>query len=182
LLSTTIHSYIFGSNLNPKIKKVFHPLVFTMAMTQFSCFLMAKLSPSSLGYGTISDVLRIYTTKSMTPLSFGAGDVLLFFLGPAVIALSLQMFARRELMKKFLVQCVCGCLGSSLFSIFSTAWACNLLNVKTEAVRLSTLSRSITSPLAIAMTGERASFEERFLRCGNYLGCGGGETDRYIHH
>jgi len=148
LFFATVTGYMFGSNRSPKFKTLCHPL---LTATALSYLAMLVLAGCGVGYGSFMDVLRTYTVKSMTPSAFGAGDVLLFFLGPAVIALSSQMYERRNLMKQNLLQCAVGCIGSSFVSIFSTAWLAKAVKLSTIELRLATLSRNITSPLAMAM-------------------------------
>ena len=51
------------------------------------------------GY-TFLSMLKSYKHRTLKPFLAGAGDVLLFLLGPAVIALACQMYSRMKLMRE----------------------------------------------------------------------------------
>jgi putative effector of murein hydrolase len=81
----------------------------------------------------------------------GAGDWLLFLLGPAVVSLAVSMYDRRKLMRENIPE-VGTSIGVSTFGgLFGTAWAVRFLSIGNPAVRLSLLSRNITSPLAMSI-------------------------------
>ena len=87
----------------------------------------------------------------LTPFMAGAGDVLLFLLGPAVIALSMSMYGRKKLMKENISTVGASTLVSSFGGLYGTAAAVRLLGITNPTIRLSLLSRNITSPLAMAI-------------------------------
>lgn len=72
-------------------------------------------------------------------------------LGPAVIALACQMFEKRKLMRENLVEVGSAVAVSSFGGIFGTAAAVRVLQIASPYLRLSLLSRNITSPLAMAI-------------------------------
>jgi putative effector of murein hydrolase len=79
--------------------------------------------------------------------------VLLFLLGPAVLSLACQIYDRRLLMKENLAEVVAAVGVSSFGGVFGTAAAVRALALASPYLRLSLLSRNITSPLAMAIAG-----------------------------
>lgn len=156
LLSTTLSSFVFGANLPKSFTKLVHPLVTCTTLTWCAARVLAALTGS-----TFVGVLQAYKTGSVTPLlSAGAGDALLYLLGPAVVALACQMYGRKKLMRENIPEVGTSTLVSSLGGLYGTAAAVRLLGIVDPALRLSLLSRNITSPLAMAiaaMLGANAS-------------------------
>ena len=146
LLFSTLHSFVFGSRLPKKVTKVVHPLVTCTLGT----WLSAKLFGLINGF-TFPSMLFKYRTGKLTLMGVGAGDILLFLLGPAVISLACQMYDRRKLIKENFAEVATAIAVSSFGGLFGTACAVRVLGVGNPAVRLSLLSRNITSPLAMAI-------------------------------
>ena len=138
LLSTTLNNFVFGARQPKSFTKVVHPLVTTTVMTWSFMWVTAKCLSI-----TFHDMLRTYSTS--------AGPVLLGFLGPAVASLSCQMYERRKLMRDNIKQVVTAVLVSALGGLFGTALAVRFLQIGNPALRLSLLSRNITSPLAMSI-------------------------------
>lgn len=84
-------------------------------------------------------------------MTAGAGDILLFLLGPAVVSLAVSMYDRRKLMRQNWKEVVTAIGVSSIGGLFGTAAAVRWFNVASPYLRLSLLSRNITSPLAMAI-------------------------------
>lgn len=144
----TVLTYVFGARLPSSFTKVVHPLVTSTAGTLLLTQLDAKVTGSSF-----ENVLKTYKAGSLAPLSTGAGDLLLFLLGPAVGCLSVAMYSRKKIMAENLPVVVAAMLCSSLGGIFGTAWYVRLLQIgSSAAVRLSLLSRNVTTALAIVIT------------------------------
>ena len=146
LLSTTLSTFVFGANLPKSFTKVVHPLVTCTGLTWVASKLLALLTGS-----TFSNILQSYKAGTLSLLSAGAGDVLLFLLGPAVVALSCQMYGRKQLMRENIPEVGISTLVSSLGGLYGTAAAVRLLGIANPTIRLSLLSRNITSPLAMAI-------------------------------
>lgn len=72
-------------------------------------------------------------------------------LGPAVIALACQMYDKRQLMKESIVEVGSAVTVSAFGGVFGTAAAVRALQIASPYLRLSLLSRNITSPLAMAI-------------------------------
>ena len=147
LLATTLHNFCWGARLDKRITKVVHPLVTCTGLTWACAASVAKLTGKSF-----RSILQSYKVGSLFPIhKAGAGDFLLFLLGPAVVSLAISMYDRRQLMKNNWKEVVTGVGVSSLGGIFGTAAMVRLLNVASPTLRLSLLSRNITSPLAMAI-------------------------------
>jgi len=147
MLTATLASFVFGARFPPKLKKIVHPLVTCTGLTWLASILMAASTGNSfLG------MLKLYKTGSLTPLWYtGAGDVLLFMLGPAVVALSCQMYDRKKLMRENLKEVGTAVVTSTVGGLFGTALMVRSFGIASASLRLSLLSRNITSPLAMAI-------------------------------
>jgi putative effector of murein hydrolase len=146
MLSTTLHNFVFGARLPKKFTKVVHPLVTCTALTWNVALLFAALCGT-----TFKSMLKGYRTGNLSLLGAGAGDVLLFLLGPAVVSLAISMYDRRQLMKANFKEVVTAIGVSSFGGLFGTAAAVRFLGIASPYLRLSLLSRNITSPLAMAI-------------------------------
>ena len=97
-------------------------------------------------------MLQSYKVGSLFPLhSTGAGDILLFMLGPAVVALACQMYDRKKLMRQNVAEVSTAVTVSSVGGLFGTAFLVRLFNIANPSLRLSLIPRNITSPLAMAI-------------------------------
>jgi len=149
LLLTTLTSFVFGARLPKRFTKVVHPLVTCTGLTWIA---VAGLAAAIGKRATFRSVLESYRTGRLGPLSAtGAGDVLLFLLGPAVVSLAASMYSRRELVRDNVVQVGTAVGVSTAGGLFGTALAVRLLKIGSPYLRLSLLSRNITSPLAMAI-------------------------------
>jgi putative effector of murein hydrolase len=147
LLSTTLTSFVFGTRLSPDFTKVVHPLVTCTTLT------WAVIAGFSLLLRrNFHSMLHVYTRGGgLRGLHSGAGDILLFLLGPAVVSLAVSMYERRKLMKENLAEVGTAIGVSTVGGLFGTAMAVRVLDIMSPYLRLSLLSRNITSPLAMAI-------------------------------
>jgi putative effector of murein hydrolase/putative effector of murein hydrolase LrgA (UPF0299 family) len=148
MLATTLASFVFGARLPKPFTKVVHPLVTTSALTWTIATGFAAITGRSF-----KSMLKSYRTGSLTLGRAGAGDVLLFLLGPAVVSLAISMYDRRQLMRENLREVGTSVGVSTMGGLFGTALAVRLLGIGNPSLRLSLLSRNITSPLAMAIAG-----------------------------
>jgi putative effector of murein hydrolase len=146
MLSATLHNFVYGSRLPKTFTKVVHPLVTCTMITWATQQLFAMATGS-----TFFSVLKSYKTGSLGLATAGAGDILLFLLGPAVVSLAISMYDRRRLMRENLLEVFTAIGVSSFGGLFGTAAIVRLLRVASPYLRLSLLSRNITSPLAMAI-------------------------------
>ena len=144
----TVFTYVFGARLPSGFTKVVHPLVTSTAGT----LLLTKLDSLITG-SSFEDVLRTYKAGSLSPSKTGAGDILLFLLGPAVGCLAVPMYSRKKIMADNLLVVIAAMLCSAIGGLFGTAWYVRLLSIGSSAmVRLSLLPRNVTTGLAIVIT------------------------------
>lgn len=149
--STTLASFVYGARMNPKIKKVVHPLVTCTALTWTVMGLFAKCVEGR----TFRSMLSSYKMGSGFNGLFGTGpgDILLFLLGPAVMSLAISMYDKRDLIRDNFAQIATAVSVSSLGGLFGTAWMVRLIGLMQPSFRVALLSRNITSPLAMAIAG-----------------------------
>lgn len=144
----TLFTYVFGARLPSGFTKIVHPLVTSTAGTLLLTKLDALVTAASF-----DDVLKTYKAGSLAPAQTGAGDLLLFLLGPAVGCLAVPMYSRKQIMADNLPVVVAAMLCSSVGGLFGTAWYVRLLGIASnDMVRLSLLSRNVTTGLAIVIT------------------------------
>ncbi|KAL3807194.1 hypothetical protein ACHAXA_008906 [Cyclostephanos tholiformis] len=144
----TVLMYVFGARFPPAITKIVHPLVTATAGT----LLLTKLDATITG-SSFKDILKTYKAGSLSPTKTGAGDLLLFLLGPAVGCLSIAMYSRKKILADNLPVVIAAMLCSSVGGLFGTAWYIRLLGVGASVmVRLSLLTRNVTTGLAIIIT------------------------------
>jgi Putative effector of murein hydrolase len=147
-LFTTLATFAFGARLPKSFTQKVHPLITCTTLTWTVMAMFAKLTGQ-----TFSAMLSSYRVGSMCPIHLGAGDLLLFMLGPAVVALACQMYNRKRLMKENLWEVGTAVGVSSVGGLFGTAAMVRLLGLSSPVLRLCCLSRNITSPLAMAIAG-----------------------------
>lgn len=143
----TIASYIFGTRLPKSITAFFHPLVTSTVIT--------LLTTKGFGMITANDFIKVLGTYKSGSLSFwkgGAGDFLLFLLGPSVVSMSIAMYSRKALMKENWLVVFVSTLVSAGGGLFGTAIFVKWLRMANDILRISLLPRNITTGLAIAIT------------------------------
>ena len=148
LLFTTLATFVFGARLPKSFSKVVHPLVTCTSLTWLGVHLMARLVG---GGATFLSLLRGYKAGTLAPMAAGAGDVLLFMLGPAVVALACQMYDRKRLMRENIAEVGTAVGVSSFGGLLGTAAMVRALGIANPTIRLCLLSRNITSPLAMSI-------------------------------
>ena len=79
------------------------------------------------------------------------GSIVAMFLAPATALLAVSIYKEREKLKKNFLPVVLGSIVGSVVSVFSIIILCQLLGVDTT-IRLSMISKSVTTPIAIAIT------------------------------
>ncbi len=148
---STVAAYVFGARLPSDIVKVVHPLVTSTAITLGVIRTVAEFTGS-----TFMDVLSQFKVGSMKWDVAGAGDIFLYMLGPAVVSFALSMYSRRKLMKENLPAVLTAMVLSGGGGLFGTAAFVRLLQIGGKnggrVVRLSCLTRNVTTALAMAVT------------------------------
>jgi putative effector of murein hydrolase len=146
----TITSYIWGTRLPNEFVKLCHPLVTSSVL--FLCLIRA------LAYVTNRDYLQVlasYKAGSLSPMKAGAGDYLLYLLGPGVVAFAVSVYGRKSLLFNNLPMVLTAMAVSSIGGLFATGAFVRLIQLggpNGRLVRLSVLARNVTMALAMALT------------------------------
>ena len=143
----TLLSYVTGARFPSKLRKAIHPLLSSAGLTLALLSLHARLLSQ-----TLTQELQAYVSRSSCPVHLGGGDLLLGLLGPSILAMAVQVYERRALLAKNLGKVLGTCLGASAFGLFSSAALSRALALP-PALGKATLSRCITTPLAMAVAG-----------------------------
>jgi putative effector of murein hydrolase len=151
LLLVTLATFCYGARMPTNFQKVVHPLVTCTTLTWAVIGLFAKCTGQ-----TFSTLLQSYKLGGGTinggVASPGAGGILLFLLGPAVVSLAVSMYEKRQLLRDNAKEVATGVAVSSLGGLLGTAVMVRCMNVLQPSLRIALLSRNITSPLAMAIT------------------------------
>ena len=106
------------------VKAILNPVVTCVAITLASLFLFSNVA----GVGFVS-LLQAYKTGSACPVHLGAGDLLLFLLGPSVIGFAVQMYEQRGKVGSKIREVLAATVGASFMGLFGTALAARALNL-----------------------------------------------------
>ena len=146
LLFATLLGFAAGSSFPVRVQRLVHPLLFCTGFTLSTILLLSTaigLPPASL--------LRSYLVPGGAPVS-AAGNLLLAMLGPATLSFGIAMYERRALMRSSAVSVGSSVICATIVGVFGTALAARSL-VLPAYLKLATISRQVTAPLAIAIAG-----------------------------
>lgn len=146
----TVATYVWASLLPTGFTKFVHPLVVSTILT----WGLMQFTAMATG-DTFKAVLKTYKAGSLNWVDSGAGDHLLNLLGPSVISFAIAMYSRKKLLKENFFVVVVAMLisaGGGLFGTAAFVRAINLGGKNGSLVRLSVLSRNVTTALAMAVT------------------------------
>lgn len=149
MLFATVCSFVFGARLPPSFTKIVHPLI----TATIGALAVTKLDATLTG-STFEDVLRTYKSGTVWPLNkAGAGDILLYLLGPAVGCFSVAMYSRKKIIAENLFVVISAMMCSALGGLFSTSWAIRLFSIggASSKVRSALVPRNVTTALALAI-------------------------------
>ena len=129
-ITLSIIAFRIGLWVNRKIK---HPLA----------------NPLLIAMGLIVIILVVFDI----PLDIyeKGSSVIGLFLAPITAVLSVSIYRQRALLKESLLPVLLGTLAGSVASLLSIRWTCNLLGLD-QVVLASLMSKSVTTPIAIAIT------------------------------
>ena len=149
MLLVTLHNYAVGSRLVTCITtstQWMHPLV---TCTILTWVVVAIIVAPAKEQSSFLDILRSYhRNHGDMGLGGGAGDLLLYMLGPMVISLSVPMYSKRNIVRAHVKEVATAVISASFGSLFGTALVVRYLGVNTSH-RLSLISRIVTPSLAI---------------------------------
>lgn len=83
------------------------------------------------------------------------GSLINLFLAPATACLAVSIYTRVELLKKNWLPILVGCAVGSLTSMGSVYVLCRLFRLD-EAVTVSLIPKSVTTPIAVSISGSRS--------------------------
>lgn len=146
----SIFLYVWGARLPAGFVQYVHPLV--------TCAVMTLVTIKAMSFAVdipFLDYLRYYKSGTLDFMKVGAGDLFLYLLGPSVVSFAISMYSRRELLKSNFFVVLAAMLVSSFGGLFGTAAFVRLIKLggpDGALVRLSVLSRNVTTALAMALT------------------------------
>lgn len=110
----------------------------------------ALFNPLLISYLIIIPLLLVFNI----PLEWynEGGDIINMFLSPATAVLAISVYRQRELLRKHLLTVVMGSLAGSLCSIIVVSLLCALFGLD-DALTASLIPKSITTPMAMAVSG-----------------------------
>ena len=151
--AATFAAYVGCARLPAAITKAIHPLLTSTGVVWGLLYAYG----AATGSASFVDSVKTYKKSSLAWHSAGAGDLLLFCLGPSVVSFAVSMYSRKTIMLQNFKIVVAAILVSSLGTIFGTAAFTNLIRLGGASgnalmIRLSMLARNITTALAIPVT------------------------------
>jgi putative effector of murein hydrolase len=146
---TTIAAYVWGARMPQEVVQIAHPLVTGTVVLLCVMGGLARATDSSF-----KQVLRTYRVNSLEWREAGAGDILLYLLGPSVVSFAISMYSRKQLLFSNFWVVLTAVLVSAAGGLFGTAAFVNLIQLGGSGgrtVRLSVLSRNVTTALSMAL-------------------------------
>lgn len=107
------------------------------------------VNPLLISIILIVAILRIFDIP-LEAFNIG-GNIVAMFLAPATALLAVSIYKEWKNLKKNFLPIVIGSLVGSFVSVFSIIILCQVLGVETN-IKLSLISKSVTTPIAIAIT------------------------------
>jgi putative effector of murein hydrolase len=156
--------------MSGKIKKYIHPVISSAGLIFLSLGMLATISNLS-----IETVLNSYYGNGLN----GGGDIISSMLGPSVICFGLQLFQYRSLLMNNLWVIFSSTFFSAWFGLLSSSIMSNIAFLQPKQIAFSTLTRCITSPLALAgaqLTGADPSLSALIVIITGIIGASVGEA------
>mmetsp|Transcript_10197 Transcript_10197/g.23880 ORF Transcript_10197/g.23880 Transcript_10197/m.23880 type:complete len:520 (-) Transcript_10197:59-1618(-) len=151
--TATFASYVRCARMPSAFTKAIHPLL-TSTVVVWGLLYAYGIATGATDF---IESLMTYKTGSLAWDVAGAGDILLFCLGPSVVSFAVSMYSRKKLLLENFKIVVAAMLMSSVGGLFGTAAFANLIRLGGTSgnaliIRLSMLARNITTSLAIPVT------------------------------
>eukprot|EP00775_Hariotina_reticulata_P011013 gene11013-11167_t len=140
-LAATIGGYLIGELVPKAYHGVLHPVLVTAVLANAGCALQGSL----LGW-SYTKAQQMYLAKGAGPM--GAGDALMGLLGIVIISFGFRIYTQRDTMKRHFPEIFGATILSSVFSLFSTAFAAKALGLSSALAR-ALVPRSVTVALAL---------------------------------
>lgn len=145
-VATTLFSFCVAQRLPSRLKIILHPLISTTLATIGSIALLGAATGTPF-----ATALAAYYVRSGAPLA-GAGNLLAFLLGPAVVTFAFTVDRHRTLAVARAVEVSGSSMFAAIGSLFGTALVARALGLA-PATRLLMVPRTITAPLAVPIAG-----------------------------
>lgn len=168
MICASLLGFAAGMTAPKQVRAWFHPLFICVGVSWLGAAAWAWQAGPKIGF------LQVLADYSAWP---GAGALLSFMLGPAVVALSMLLFERRQLLRRELVPMLFTCIATSVVSLFGTAILARLLALP-NMLAVASLSRCVTSAIAldIARTlGASETFAIAMVVISGFLGAAFGQ-------
>ena len=147
----TLACYIWSANLPSAFVKIVHPLATSSVLVLLFIDGLAAATKRDF-----KEVLKTYRVSSLDPMKAGAGDILMYLLGPSVVAFGVSVYSRRALLSQNFLSVLLSVLTASAGSLFATALFVRALSLgagnNSLMIRLSLVSRNITTALALVIS------------------------------
>eukprot|EP00878_Enallax_costatus_P011408 GHUV01011911.1.p1 GENE.GHUV01011911.1~~GHUV01011911.1.p1 ORF type:complete len:377 (+),score=93.92 GHUV01011911.1:1322-2452(+) len=140
-LAATVGGYLLGEAVPKAYHGILHPVVVTAVVANAGAALHGKL----MGWSYIK-AQQVYLAKGAGPM--GAGDLLMGLLGIVIISFGFRIYTQRDTMKRHFPEIFGATVLSSIFSLFSTAFAAKAVGLSAGLAR-ALVPRSVTVALAL---------------------------------
>jgi len=150
LFFASVAAFVWSANLPTGFVKIFHPLLTSSGIVLALLHALAAVIDVPF-----LDVLKTYRQKTLNPMETGAGDIMMYLLGPSVVSFAVSMYSRRDLIRTNFLVVLTAMIMSSAGSMYATAAFVRLINLGGPdgwLIRLSVLGRNVTTALSMAMT------------------------------
>ena len=139
-VSSSFASYFASSMLPVKLKSIFHPVLLSASL------IVVALSFLGFTTGVDSNTLLMHYFGSGN----GAGDFISSMLGPAIVSFGAQLFSYRGMLSRNAARIGLTTVFAAAFGLLSSAALAGLVGFPERTTALSTLTRCITTPLALS--------------------------------
>ena len=168
-MASTILGFLLGNKVTPNIRKVINPVLTCASLA----IVLSKVLATVTGQVWSTVLLAYYGSGK------GAGDLISSLLGPSILSFGLQSYYYRSTLANNAPRMAISTCLSAIFGLTSSALMAKVFKVAPISIALSTLTRCITSPLALAgagLTGADPSLAALAVVITGLLGASFGET------
>jgi putative effector of murein hydrolase/putative effector of murein hydrolase LrgA (UPF0299 family) len=141
-LAATVGGYLLGDRVPKNMQGVLHPVVVTALVANGGVALQGALQ----GW-TYAAAQKAYLNKGALSI-MGAGDALMSLLGVVIVSFGFRIYTQRDTAMRHAPEIFGATALSSLFSLFSTAFAAKALGLSAVLAK-ALIPRSVTVALAL---------------------------------
>lgn len=143
-LAATVGGFLIGNLVPAQYQGVLHPVVVTAFISNAGVAFHGALR--GLAYDASQ---KVYLAKGAGPT--GAGDLLMSLLGLVIVSFGFRVYTQRNTMKRHFPEIIGATILSSVFSLFSTAFAAKAIGLSSSLAR-ALVPRSVTVALALPIS------------------------------